>query len=39
MVFEMKVLKIFGPKGEEVTGENCVIRIFIINTLCQILLQ
>jgi hypothetical protein len=39
MVFELKVLKIFGPKGEEVAGENCIIRIFIINTSCQILLQ
>ena len=39
MVFELKVLRIFGSKGEEVTGVNCIITIFIINTYCQILLQ
>jgi len=39
MVFYLKVSRMFGPKGEEVTGENCIMRIFIINTFYQIFLQ
>jgi len=38
-VLENKVLGIFGPEGEkrQKNGENCVMRIFIICTSCQIL--
>jgi hypothetical protein len=39
MVFELKVLRIFGLKGREVTGRNCIIRMFIISTFYQFLLQ
>jgi hypothetical protein len=39
MVFELKVSRIFGPKGEGVTGKNCTIRIIIIDTFYQIFLQ
>jgi hypothetical protein len=28
-VFENRVLRIFGPKRDEVTGENCIRRSFI----------
>jgi hypothetical protein len=41
-VFENRVLRrIFGPKGEEVTGdgENYIMRSFIICTVNQILLE
>jgi hypothetical protein len=36
-VFENRVLRgIFGPKRDEVTGENCITRSFVICTLRQI---
>jgi hypothetical protein len=36
-VFESRVLRrIFGPKRDEVAGENCVMRNFITCTLLQI---
>jgi hypothetical protein len=38
-VFENRVLRrIFGPKGDEVTGEwrNCIMRSFMICTLRQV---
>jgi hypothetical protein len=35
--FENRVLrKIFGLKSDEVTGENCITRSFVICTLCQV---
>jgi hypothetical protein len=39
-VTENKVLRIFAPKGEDVTGrwENCIMRSFTICTLLQIIL-
>jgi hypothetical protein len=39
-VFENRVLRrIFGPKTDEVTGENCIMRSFMICTLRQVLLE
>jgi hypothetical protein len=36
-VFENKVLRrIFEPKRVEVTGENCIMRSFVICTLRQV---
>jgi hypothetical protein len=36
-VFENRVLRrIFGPKRDEVTGENCIMRSFVICTLRQV---
>jgi hypothetical protein len=36
-VFENRVLrKIFGPKRDEETGENCITRSFMICTLHQV---
>jgi hypothetical protein len=36
-VFENRVLRrIFGPKRDEVTGENCITRNFVICTLRQV---
>jgi hypothetical protein len=35
-VFENGVLRIFGPKRVEVTGENCITRSLLIHTLCQV---
>jgi hypothetical protein len=36
-VFENRVLRrIFGPKRDEVTGENCIMRNFITCTLLQV---
>jgi hypothetical protein len=37
-VFENRVLmRIFGPKRDDVTGgENCIMRSFVIYTLCQV---
>jgi hypothetical protein len=38
-VFENRVLRrIFGPKREEMAGENCIMRSFITCTLHHILL-
>jgi hypothetical protein len=38
-VFENRALRrIFGPKREEVAGEDCIMRSFITCTLRQILL-
>jgi hypothetical protein len=39
-VFENRVLRrIFGPKREAVTGEDCIMRSFITCTLHQILFR
>jgi hypothetical protein len=41
-VFENRVLRrIFGPKRDEVTGEwrNCIMKSFMICTLCRVLLE
>jgi hypothetical protein len=36
-VFENRLLRrIFGPKRDEVTGENCITRSFLICTLRQV---
>jgi hypothetical protein len=36
-VFENRVLRrIFGPRRDEVTGENCITRSFVICTLRQV---
>jgi hypothetical protein len=36
-VFENRLLRIFGPKGDEVTGgENCITRSFVNCTLRQV---
>jgi hypothetical protein len=36
-VFENRVLRrIFGPRRDEVTGENCITRSFMICTLRQV---
>jgi hypothetical protein len=39
-VFENRVLRrIFGPKRDEVTGENCIMKSLMICTLHQVLLE
>jgi hypothetical protein len=39
-VFENRVLRrVFGPKRDEVTGENCIMRSIVICTLRQVKLE